>query len=253
MTEAAFRKAFPGVELRRFESIDSTSSEARRALGTGLSGTTVFLAEEQTGGRGRHGHSFYSPKGRGIYVTIALPAEPFGEAILRVTAKTAVAAAKALRKETGKPVRIKWVNDLILNDSKIGGILTEHVLSNGDWLLVGIGINLFGNDFPEDLRGRAGSLGLPEGDKKEKITNRLLREVLAELSRPERNGYLKEYRAWSNVLGEEITFGRYDGEKEDTVRGRAVSIDENGGLVVALEDGSKVTLDSGEVFLRRLS
>ncbi|MBO4411734.1 MAG: biotin--[acetyl-CoA-carboxylase] ligase, partial [Lachnospiraceae bacterium] len=99
------------VDVEVFETLDSTSSEARRRAAD-LLRPAVFLSEEQTAGRGRNGHSFYSPKYDGLYCTLAYPADGFGENLLRVTAKAAVAVVSGIQSRLNLALQIKWVNDI---------------------------------------------------------------------------------------------------------------------------------------------
>ena len=145
------------IPVRVFDALDSTNDEAKRAVKNGLSEATLFLSETQTKGRGRNGHDFYSPKYEGLYMTLAYPAESFGQEILRVTAKTAVAVSRGIQETFGTEVGIKWVNDLYLGEEKAGGILVEH-MSVPEWLLIGIGINVTTAKFPSDLIGKARAL-----------------------------------------------------------------------------------------------
>ena len=109
-----------------FSTIDSTNTEARRRAQE-LSGPLLLAAETQTAGRGRQGHSFYSPKGSGLYMTIALPIRlPLKDAAL-ATQAMAVAALNAVRETGGPRLGIKWVNDLYYQGKKAAGILTEAI------------------------------------------------------------------------------------------------------------------------------
>ena len=235
------------------EEIDSTSSEARRRLKSGLERPSLILSEAQTAGRGRMGHTFYSPKYEGIYMSLVYPADGFGPELFRVTAKAAVAVANGVKETTGIDLSIKWVNDLYLGPKKVAGILTECVSAPGKWFIIGIGINVTTAKFPSDLIGKARSLN-PLGEGKDalldgampdrnEIVIAVIRELLTELGRPEDRSYLETYRARSNVIGREIVYGT---ER----RGTATGIDEEGKLRVRTEDGQEVLLDSGEIQVR---
>lgn len=138
-----------------YEVTDSTNDRARAFVKDNACDRMVFVANEQTKGRGRLGRSFYSPADTGIYMTYVFRADTICRDTLRVTAAAGVAVAKAL--DCG--AKIKWVNNLYLNDKKICGILTETVTANGIYVLVGIGINLTTVGFPEDIREKAGCVG----------------------------------------------------------------------------------------------
>lgn len=147
-----------------FDTIDSTNLEARRMIK--LSDPRVrelflVVASEQTAGRGRQGKSFYSPKGSGIYMTIALPAEDIPSGIVTLTCRVGIAVSKAIDDEFGCHTGIKWVNDIFLAGRKICGILCEAVSGEGgkpSHILIGIGINISTEEFPDDIKGSAGSV-----------------------------------------------------------------------------------------------
>ncbi|MBQ8596435.1 MAG: biotin--[Lachnospiraceae bacterium] len=150
------------VEVR--EEISSTSTGLRQYAEAGEVQDMLLLAEYQTGGRGRKGRSFYSPKGTGLYMSLLLhPGAPAGE-VHMLTTLAAAAVAKALEKVSQKETRIKWVNDILVDGKKVVGILTETAgtLTDGcfDYVIVGIGINVYEpvGGFPEEIRDVAGAV-----------------------------------------------------------------------------------------------
>ncbi len=154
-------------QLEIFGEVISTNRTAEARAVEGAPHGTVIIADSQNGGRGRRGHTFYSPPG-GIYVSFILRPESFPFSDPRtVTAYAAVCAAEIIGEVTGKKARVKPVNDIFIGDRKVCGILTESVsdMEEGtlSWIVAGIGINyrLDGRALPEDLRDRAGALFLP--------------------------------------------------------------------------------------------
>ena len=139
----------------RLPLVDSTNAEAWRRLQAGEAPGFVVLAEGQTAGRGREGRSFHSPAGGGLWasVTHRTALAPAGFPAFGVA--LGVAAAEALRKATGLEVTLRWPNDLMLGPLKLGGILAE---SGADRLVLGLGVNLAVEAFPEGLRGLATSV-----------------------------------------------------------------------------------------------
>ena len=134
-----------------FNSTDSTNTQARRILSSKHSERMLIVANEQTNGRGRLGRSFYSPADTGIYMTYSFYTEKTCNNIARITTAASVAVAKALNCDA----KIKWVNDLYCNDRKICGILTESfssAMGKGLYVLVGIGVNLTTESFPDDIK-----------------------------------------------------------------------------------------------------
>ncbi len=229
-----------------FESLDSTNNEAKRRLAGGEAGPFLIAAEEQTAGRGRLGRAFCSPRGTGLYITVALASGGSAESALGVTAYAAVSVADAVERLTGRQTRIKWVNDLFLGDKKVCGILTEAVtdFESGmlESLLVGIGINLRPGEIPVELQDTVGSLDCATPAK-----NRLAAAITDALLAypPASPGYLSAYRARSLTLGRHVRWR----QGEQSGEGVAVDIDSTGALVVQSNDGTRVTLRSGEVAL----
>ncbi len=235
-----------GMTVRVYPTIDSTNTEARRLLAAGtLTPPALLMAEEQTGGRGRLGRSFYSPARTGLYLTLVLRVPAGPGAAVRLTTMASVATARAIERLTGVSPGIKWVNDLYLGDRKICGILVEAIpAAEGVDAVIGIGVNLTTADFPEELTDSAASLGreVSRPALAAAIAEELM-ELAADLSS---TSYLEEYRARSIVLGRRIRCIR-DGT---SVPALAVGIGESGGLEVRYYDGSEETLTSGEISIR---
>ena len=149
-TEAAIRArlnaaaaAFP---LTVCDCVTSTNDLLRAAAAEGAPEFTVIAAQRQTAGRGRQGRAFFSPPQTGLYLSMLLRPDMPAEDALRVTPMAAAAAARAAEQCAGRPVQIKWVNDLLLDGRKICGILAEAQFSaqtgKPDFIVLGIGINL---------------------------------------------------------------------------------------------------------------
>ena len=240
-----------GRELEIHDRIDSTNNRAKALAADGAPHGLTVIAEAQTGGKGRLGRSFFSPEGTGIYMTVILRPDCAPEKANLLTSMAAVAAARAVEKVSGADVKIKWVNDLYLNDKKICGILTEAGLGQEAgrlaYAVVGIGINAGKMEFPPELRDVATSVANETGISPDR--NRLIAEVLNELEilfgDLETGAFLAESRRRSNILGRTVTVIR----GEERYPARAVDIDGQGRLIVETERG-RTCLDSGEVSIR---
>ena len=241
------------LDLRVFDEIDSTNLEAKRLAMTGLSRCAV-IADRQTAGRGRLGRSFYSPPGCGIYTSLLLRPRPDQLAdVTLLTTAAGVAVCRALEKAAGVQAEIKWVNDLYLNGKKICGILTEGVtdFESGmiESIVIGYGVN-FRDDahLPEELRPIVGSVfgAEPPTVTRSALAAAMLAELLPLAEDLSSRSFLPESRRRSMLLGREIVFSRAGGRFAAVAEG----IDDNGGLVVRLPDGSRETLRSGEVSVR---
>ena len=229
------------MKIYHYKSTASTNAEAKKMI---LNGERegIFLAQKQTAGRGRLGRSFFSENGIFMSVIIAPENIPFDPSFL--TSAVAAATCRAIT-EKGFPVGIKWVNDLLLDGKKVCGILTEAVSLGSEPLayVVGIGINVGENEFPEDIRTIADTLPLNETEKNDLFFS-VLSHIDAVLSEEKTSilAYLKEK---SVVLNQAI---RFYGAKEGI--GTAIDLDENGGLIVATDQNQRIVLTGGEISVR---
>lgn len=244
-------------QIHVYKSIDSTNQLGKRMAVDGAAHGSVFIAEEQTDGRGRRGRSFFSPKGKGLYMSVLLrPTGTAEEAVLTTTA-AGVAVCRALSKTFNIEADIKWVNDVFLNGRKICGIMTEAVsgFESGtiEFLVLGIGVNVstVEEEFPSDIRAIAGSLLSGSGNdtasfSRNALAAAILREVLAIAANPAAEEFIDEYRSRCFVLGRQITVlcG------STSYPAKAVDIDGRGALIVEKEDGTIEILNSGEVSIR---
>lgn len=235
-----------------YDSIDSTNAELKRlAIGGALHGTIV-VAGMQTAGTGRAQKSFASPEG-GIYFSILFRPEHL-ENPEYMTAFAAVAARRAIFETTGKQVDIRWTNDLMYQEKKVGGILIEagHEFESGllQWMVVGIGINYRSdpNDFSKELRNEVVSLFEAEescnaiGGKNALIAE-LIRQLSKKLSITELR---KEYASALLYLGERIKVTTQDISYPAIAEG----ISEEFHLKIRCKDGMMKVLRFGEASVR---
>jgi BirA family transcriptional regulator, biotin operon repressor / biotin---[acetyl-CoA-carboxylase] ligase len=220
--------ASPGKLIHHYYKIGSTNSEAMRAAAEGAPEGSVFLAEEQLAGRGRGAHSWHSARSSGIYCSVVLrPAMPPSEALIfSLAAGLAVRAAVA---EIAPQLQadLKWPNDLLLGGKKFCGILTEMnaEVTRVRHLVVGVGINVNQTKFPAELREIATSLRIETGTEWSRVE--LCAALLKSLDR--------EYRSLvEDVRARDLILRRFE-ESSSSVRGRKVSIQENGGLAGVTE------------------
>lgn len=237
------------------DSVPSTNDLARELAQKGAGEGCLVVAEEQTGGKGRLGRGWNSPKYKGICFSLLLcpPVNP-SEAS-QVTMLAAVSLGRAINSETGVPVGIKWPNDLLVNGKKICGILTElsAEMDRINHLVVGMGINVNQDveDFPGELRNTATSLRIEKGGAVSRI--RLLQACLGEFERWYRvwleQGFapvLAEWKEMSVSLNCPVRIHTLNKSWE----GWAEDVDGDGALLLRLPDGSLQRLISGEVSLR---
>ena len=210
---------------------------------------TVYLTDCQSGGRGRQGHSFYSPKGMGIYFSILTrPKESSGNA-LTITTHAAVAVVRAVKELYDISLSIKWVNDLFLNGKKVCGILAEGKFCPAlEYCIMGIGINLFTPEggYPAEISEIAGSLF---GEYQEERffdfdRNQLMATILYHyFCICDEKEVLPEYRENNLVLGRRVLFSENGIEKEGVV----TAITKHGELFLSLDSSASQILLSGEV------
>ena len=231
-----------------YDSVDSTDLAAKRLAGD-FSGRALFAANEQTNGRGRLGRSFFSPAGDGLYLSFLFSSPSPLETLNAVTPYAAVAVSGAIERICGiSGVGIKWVNDLQIEGKKICGISAEAVsplFAGGEnKIVIGVGINLSNDRFPEELKDTAGSLGVR--------VNRcaLAAEIAARLSRyadePANRAFMKEYTARSVVIGKRVRLNKWG----DMIEGTVAGFDENGGLLLDVGEEKPRLFTGGEITLR---
>ena len=226
-----------------FEEVTSTNAVLKEYARQGAPAFTCVVAAAQSAGRGRGDHTFYSPAGTGIYLSILLrPDKSFSPA--DITATAAVAACEAIEELTGVTAEIKWLNDIYVNGKKVAGILAECFFeADAPTVVLGIGVNLLPptNGFPQEIAHRAGAV-------LEKSRQRFLRERMAIGFFHRLEAHLRHapnvyaaYRQRSFLLGKCVT---WEG-KTATVR----DILPDFRLDLELADGTHRYLDSGEVSL----
>ena len=221
------------------ETTASTNSDAKEYALSGAGAGCVIIAETQTAGRGRMGRVFYSPKESGVYLTILLHTSP--ETLLKITPFAGVAVCKTIEAFSDEHPKIKWVNDIFLRGKKVCGILCETIPQTS-LAAVGIGINLYPAEFPDELCDIAGPVFSDTSVDINAFIGLLIRNLL---DRTLFERAISEYRRRSCVVGKEIRYVEYGVQHE----AEAVGIDECGGLVVC-ENGCEKTLVSGEITLR---
>ncbi|WP_456369733.1 biotin--[acetyl-CoA-carboxylase] ligase [Geoglobus sp.] len=227
----------PGV--RRFIYLPETDSTNR--VGREEENAIIF-AESQTSGRGRLGRRWESGAG-GIYTSITLNLGVPVSDIPKVTLLSGLAVCRALRRYGA---RIKWPNDVLINGRKVSGILSEFTGEEmAAKVIIGIGINVR-NRIPEELKGKAISLAeIDDGVSITEVFSDLCSEMATLLRKfpDEWSEILEEWKALSDTLNREVRVSIYGEE----VRGTAVDVDEDGGLIVRTRDGLKKVI-SGECF-----
>jgi BirA family transcriptional regulator, biotin operon repressor / biotin---[acetyl-CoA-carboxylase] ligase len=218
--------------IHHYYKIGSTNTEAMESAAAGAPEGSVFLAEEQTAGRGRGAHTWHSARSLGIHCSVVLrPPLPPSE-VLILSLAVGLAVQDAVRQIDSKvEPDLKWPNDLLINGKKFCGILTEMSAepTRVRYVVVGIGINVNQTQFPDDLQSTATSLRLATGTEWSRFE--LCAALLKSLNR--------EYRDLVPKAGARDSILRRFQEHSSSVLGRAVSVEENGGF-----EGTTAGLDS---------
>lgn len=238
-----------GTEIVTLKTVDSTNEEIKRRANENAESGLVVISCEQTAGKGRLGRKWTSNEG-GVYFSILLRPELPPSDISGITLAAGMGVCLAIRKFTGLDAMIKWPNDVIIDSKKICGILTEMTAQTDmvDFVVIGIGINVLQDSFPEDIAYKATSLKIEK--KSEPNLSKLMHEVIAMLDKTILSYLfgisqddLKLYKSMCATIGREVSLTR-NGEK---LSGEAIDITPDGELVVCLDDGKKINVNSGEV------
>jgi BirA family transcriptional regulator, biotin operon repressor / biotin---[acetyl-CoA-carboxylase] ligase len=243
-------------KLQHFASVSSTNTLLLEAAATSAPEGTVYIADEQTSGRGRGGHAWHSAPGDGLYVSaLVKPSLQLREALL-LSLATGIAAWQAVREVTGLQLDLRWPNDLMLQGKKLGGILVETAVEHGDepWLrhaVIGIGINVHHMSFSAELQPLATSLALQNSTSvdRQHILIAFLRALDRELTGLEQapqydtSELLERFAGCSTwVHGKHVHVPEQGG-----YTGRTAGLDERGFLLVDSDDGIRRTVLSGGV------
>ncbi|OGW56239.1 MAG: biotin--[acetyl-CoA-carboxylase] ligase, partial [Nitrospirae bacterium RBG_16_43_8] len=262
-----------GKEIFFHESLDSTNTLAMELAEKGVSHGTVVIADRQLKGKGRLGRTWFSPPKGNIYMSVIVRPEIEPKDATLLTIMSAISCARAIRNSTGIEVKIKWPNDLMVYERKLGGILTE-MKSDQDrivFAVIGIGINVNSSldEFPSDVRAVAASVseefdnpssptqksthptftkggvgGIKEGraggfEKSEISRTLIIAAILHELERwfkvliKDRIQLINEWKKLSSTLGRKVKVV----SGKDKFSGIAEDIDEEGILILRLPSG----------------
>ncbi|MBR3594193.1 MAG: biotin--[Clostridia bacterium] len=238
-----------GINAHCFDTVESTNTLAKQAAMENEKEWTVFVADRQTGGRGRMGRQFYSPDG-GLYFSVILRRALTCDTSLLITTAAAVAARDAIRSVFGKDADIKWVNDIILSGKKVCGILAESAImgNTAAFTVLGLGVNLFGDKtaVPDELKNIMGFVSDAPADEQKKAAfiAEFLKGFKGYYVNLENKPHLFSYRE-NLIVGCEATILR--GDREEGAR--IIGLDDDFKLIAATEKGEE-KLSFGEVRLR---
>jgi BirA family biotin operon repressor/biotin-[acetyl-CoA-carboxylase] ligase len=241
-----------GRTFHFYDAVESTNLIAIDLAQQGAPEGTVVLADQQLRGRGRGSRSWHSPAGVGIYCSIVLRPKMAAAKAQLITLMAGVSIVKAIALRTGLSPRLKWPNDILINDKKVAGILLESKVSGVQigYSVIGFGINVNNRsaDISEDIRVSASSLLM----ELKKLVDRstLVIAIFSELEglyhRFQREDFpviLEQWRHYSSTLGQRVRI--WQGDK--ATDGIALDLTEDGGLLMKVEGGKQIVIHAGDV------
>lgn len=228
------------------ESTTSTMVEAKSLLAEENCHGVIFLTDFQTTGVGRlQGRTWKSNKGENLMFTLILDKDKLGHGYITIPLKVGLALSKAITRFTDLDPKVKWPNDVFINNKKISGILCQ---SNRQSILVGVGLNVNQLEFPEELKNKATSLSLitNNGYNLEMVLSTFLEELYTVLKA---ENWLEEMNKSLYLQGEDVTFAIGDPKNNNIVKGKLVGLDKNGKVIIESNNGEKNSYISGEFIL----
>lgn len=236
--------------IETFPTLTSTNALLRERATLGAPAGSVVIAEQQTAGRGRRGQTFFSPPDTGVYMSVLLRPRITAAHAVRITTLAALAMCEAIRDLTGRDARIKWVNDVLLDERKVCGILTEASfdMETGavDYAVLGVGVNLYAptGGYPDEIAGIAGHVCLTRtDDARNRICGMFLNRFFARFATLEDRAHADAYRALCAVIGKRVWVIGQKTRRSATV----LDVDEQCRLIVRYDDGREEALSSGEI------
>ncbi len=239
---------FMGKKIYYFDTVSSTMDVAWQLGIKGSSEGTIVLAETQTKGKGRLGRNWFSPKYKGIYLSLILRPKILPHQMPLLTLMNAVSICEAIREKTGLTCQIKWPNDILIHHKKLGGILTELNAETdlSRFVIIGVGLNV--NNDKKTLT--AGATSLREQKKEEISRLDLLQEILRKIEdnylvfqKKGAGPIIDKWREWSVSLGRRVKVVY----QKQHIEGQALDIDVDGGLLIRNDAGLTQKVMAGDV------
>lgn len=238
-------------EVIILDEVDSTNRYLKELAKNSTLKNILVVANQQTGGRGRLGRTFVSNKASGIYMSLLVRPDIPIHLVKKVTCMVSVATANAIDKLANTTTSIKWVNDIYLNKKKICGILTEGVAlaeeNKMEYIVIGIGVNCYHQDFGEELSKKATSL---EDELHICISrNALISEIANQISfyfndfERQSKLFMKEYKEKSFIIGMNVELQK----GSSTTFAKVIDINDEGELIVEDEFHKIKSFSSGEI------
>lgn len=246
-----------GQRLIFFEETDSTNTALKKMANNAAPEGTLALADIQTAGRGRRGKEWISLPNMGIWMSVLLRPMLHPSQIQTITLAASIAVVRALDQFGVKGLGIKWPNDILINNKKVCGILTELSAEEDriEWVILGIGLNVNHKekDFPDDLKSIATSLRLYcenfKGFTRSQIASSIINEledVYYTFMKKGSSWVVEEWKKRNITLGNRVNLITSAG----TIQADVIDINPQGQLIVKYDDGTTHEVMSGEISLR---
>jgi len=240
-----------GHKIEHWRSIDSTNRRAKEMASQGASHGTVVVAGEQTRGRGRLKNGWFSPAG-GIWFSVILKPHIIPQQASIFTLLAALAIVQGIQEVLSIPLKIKWPNDVYLDNRKLAGILTEisAEMDMVNYIITGIGINakVDSHSFPEGIKER--SVTLAEETGQDFILPEILGKILNHMEIlydcVQRDGFeeiIEEWRRYDLLIGRKISVDTPSGK----ISGKSVGINSKGALILESEEGNRIEVLAGSI------
>ena len=230
-----------------YESTDSTNTRAKEWAKSNPENRSpiIFIADEQTAGRGRRGRSFVSRGGAGIYMSILTYPDQSGFDATAATARAAVILSKAVESLCDCDIKIKWVNDLFLSGKKLAGILTEGEMNNDGkiaYQVVGMGINVYKNAISDEISHIATSI---ESETGRGVDRSKLAAAIIKYHLNYMGDFYTEYKSRSFIIGRRVTVMKLS----ESYEAKVVDIDSDFSMIIE-RDGKQERLFTGEISIK---
>lgn len=234
-------------KIHYFSEIDSTMNVARKMARNHAPHFTIIIAERQTKGRGRLKRAWISEKG-GLYFTIILRPDVSISQAHTVNFAASLSLAKILQDHLSINSKVKWPNDILVDDKKLSGLLSEMETDEDkiSFINIGIGININNDPTMDEPNSTSLKKLLNRDILRKTILSLFLDEFEKTLNHADTHSIMSRWKAYTITIGKDV---RVVTSKE-TIEGAALDVDENGALIVKLNDGTVKRIIYGDCFVR---
>lgn len=239
------REPYRNISIHVYDCVDSTNERMKELNATGERNHAIVTANSQTDGKGRYGRSFYSPQQTGIYMTLLLKEKKSIQDATIITMIAANAVCRLIEQHSDDHPEIKWINDILIDQRKVVGILSEAIIDfesgMSEAIMLGIGINVSTNEFPKELENIAGTISKLHCSRNQMIAE-IASEIYQSYEKNDQQQILEEYRQRSCILHKTIHFTW----NKEYHKGYVKDINNKGNLVIETNEKEYI-LTSGEI------